>query len=125
MDKRNKRTILICDTDLDHSFMLEGELKNHGYDIVNITDATELIAAAKSLQPSLVLTNPDIQSFNENDVCKKLMSDMNLPLILLLDRSSTHRSQIGDCQADDVITKPAEAGNLLTLIKKHISLHQQ
>jgi DNA-binding response OmpR family regulator len=125
MDKRVKRTILICDTDLDHSFTLEGELKNHGYDVVNITEATELVASAKSLQPSAILANPDIQGFNEYDVCKKLIRDLNIPVVLMLDRNSTRRAQIGDCPAADVITKPAEAGNLVTLIKKHISLQQQ
>ena len=125
MDKRVKRTILICDTDLDHSFTLEGELKNQGYEVINITDAMELIASATSLQPSLILVNPEMKGFNEYDVCKKLMKDMNLPVVLLLDRNSTHRAQIDQCQPDDVITKPAEVGILQMLIKKHISLHEQ
>ena len=125
MNKRNNRTILICDTDLDHSFTLEGELKNQGYDVVHITDATQLVASAQSLQPSVMLVNPDMQGFNEYDVCKKLQQNMNIPVVLLLDSSSTHRAQIDVCQPDDVVTKPAETGNLLTLIKKHISLHQQ
>jgi DNA-binding response OmpR family regulator len=125
MDKRTKRTIVICDTDLDHSFTLEGELKNHGYDVVNITDATELVSSVQSLQPSAVLVNPDMKGFNEYDVCKKVKIDNEIPVIFLLDKNSTHRASFDICTPDDVITKPDASGNLIMLIKKHVSLHQQ
>ena len=125
MDKRVKRTIVICDTDLDHSFSLEGIFKNHNYDVVNITDATELVSSVQSLQPSVVLANPDMQGFNEIDVCQKIKQGLGIPVILLLEPNSTHRAQIATCQADDVINKPDSSGNLIMLIKKHISLHQQ
>lgn len=118
------RTILICDTDLEHSFTLEGELRNRDYEVVNINDATELISTVKSLRPSAVLVNPDMKGFNEYDVCKHVKKDLGIPLIFLLDKNSTHRAQLDDCKPDDVVTKPAEAGNLLNLILKHIATHQ-
>ena len=125
MDKRVKRTIVICDTDLDHSFTLEGMLKNHNYDVVNITTPAELFRTVKSLRPSVVLANPDMQGFNEQEVCQKIKNELSIPVILLLEPNSTHRAQIDTCQADDVITKPDSSGNIIMLIKKHISLHQQ
>jgi DNA-binding response OmpR family regulator len=125
MDKRVKRTIVICDTDLDHSFTLEGMLKNHNYDVVNITTPAELLRTVKSLRPSVVLANPDMQGFNEQEVCQKVKNELSIPVILLLEPNSTHRAQIDTCQADDVITKPDSSGNIIMLIKKHISLHQQ
>ena len=124
MEKRANRNIVICDTDLDHSFTLEGELKNQNYDVVNITDASELVGVAQSLRPSAILVNPDMKGFNENEVCRKIKGNLNVPVLLLLDRNSTHRAQIGDCQADDVLTKPTEIGNLLTLLRKHIAINQ-
>lgn len=125
MDKRVKRTIVICDTDLDHSFGLEGMLKNHDFDVINITDATELVRSVESLQPSVVLVNPDMQGFNEYDVCKKIRNGHGIPVIFLLDKTSTRRAQLDDCKPDDVVTKPDSSGNVIMLIKKHISLHQQ
>jgi DNA-binding response OmpR family regulator len=124
MNKRTNRTIVICDTDIDHSFTLEGNLRDRNYDVVNITDATELVATVRSLLPSIVLANPDMQGFNEYDVCKQIKKELNIPFLLLLDRTSTHRAQLGNCEPDDVLTKPAEAGNLVNLVEKHISLHQ-
>jgi DNA-binding response OmpR family regulator len=125
MDKRLNRTIVICDTDMEHSFTLEGELKNHDFDVVNITDATELVRSVQSLRPSVVLVNPDMTGFNEYDVCKKIKNDLGIPLILLMDSHSTHRDTLSDCEPDDVMTKPANTGNLVMLIQKQISLHQQ
>jgi DNA-binding response OmpR family regulator len=123
MDKRVKRTIVICDTDLDHSFTLEGEFKNSGFDVVNITDAAELLSSVKSLQPSVVLVNPDVNGFKDQEICQKIKMDLGIPVILLLDPNSTHRADLDTCRADDVITKPDNSGNILMLIKKQIALH--
>jgi DNA-binding response OmpR family regulator len=124
MDKRISKTVLLCDNDADHSFTLEGELRNKDFDVIVINDATELSKSSKSLKPVAVLVNPDMKGFNEYDVCKDIISDLNIPVILLLDRNSTHRAQIGDCKADDVLTKPVEADNLANLINKQMAWHK-
>lgn len=124
MDKRDRKLVLICDNDKDHSFTLEGELRNRDYEVVIASNANELVESARSLRPVTVLVNPDLQGFNEYDVCKHLMNEMNIPVVLLLDRNSTHRATIGDCQADDVVTKPVEADNLANLVAKHMAWHQ-
>jgi CheY-like chemotaxis protein len=133
MDKRDQKLVLLCDNDADHSFTLEGELRNRDFEVVIITDATELLTSAKSLRPVAVLANPDMKGFNEYDVCKHLMNDMNIPVILLLDSQSTHRATLnshsthnaGECQADDVVTKPVrEVDNLVNLIQKQMAWHQ-
>ena len=123
MDKRDRRTVLICDNDADHSYTLEGVLRNYDYEVVVINDATELLATAKSLKPTAVLANPEMNGFNEHDVCKYIMQGMRIPVMILLDRHSTHRAQIGDCRADEELTKPVAPDTLLTLIAKQITLH--
>lgn len=124
MDKRNRKLVLICDNDTDHSFTLEGGLRNRDYEVVVITDATELLTSAKSLRPVTVLANPEMAGFDEEVVCKTLIHEMNVPVILLLNKNSTHRDIIGDCRADDVVTKPAEVDNLANLIAKQMAWHQ-
>lgn len=125
MDKRDQKLVLICDNDTDHSFTLEGELHNRNFEVVVITDATELVPTAKRLRPVAVLTNPDMHGFNEYDVCKYVMNEMNIPVILLLANNSTHRAQVGDCRADDVVTKPVkEVDNVANLINKQMSWHK-
>jgi DNA-binding response OmpR family regulator len=124
MDKRLAKTVLICDSDADHSFTLEGELRNKDYEVVHLKDASELLRSAESLRPVAVLVNPDVNGFNEYDVCKQVMTELNIPVILLLDKNSTHRAQIGDCRANDVVVKPAEAGILANLLDKQMALHK-
>ena len=124
MDSRMQKTVLICDNDADHSFTLEGELRNREFEVVIITNATELLKSAKSLKPVAVIANPDIKGFNEDDICENLVNEMNIPVILLLDRNSTHRANLGDCRADDVVTKPVEADILANLINKQMAWHK-
>jgi DNA-binding response OmpR family regulator len=124
MDKRVQKTVLLCDSDSDHSFTLEGELRNRDFEVVIITDATGLLKSAKSLRPVAVLVNPDVAGFNENEVCNTLMTELNLPVILLLDKNSAHRASIGDCRADDVTVKPVEADILANLINKQMAWHK-
>lgn len=125
MDKRVEKTVLICDNDADHSFTLEGELRNRNFEVIIISDAKELVASAKSLHPVAILVNPDMKGFNEDDVCKHLMTDMNLPVLLLMAKNSTHRAMVGNCKADDVVTKPVvEVDNVANLINKQMALHK-
>ena len=130
MDKRVTKTVLICDNDPDNSFTLEGELRNRNYEVIIINDATELESSARSLRPVAVLANPDIEGFNEYDVCKYVKAELNIPLLLLVDKNSTHRATLntqeaGSCQADDVISKPVRVvENVINLIEKHMVFHK-
>lgn len=132
MDKRVSKTVLICDNDADHSFSLEGELRNRHYEVIIINDATELEGSARSLQPVAVLANPDMKGFNEYNVCKYIKGELNIPLLLLVDKNSTQRAGLnsqaageGDCRADDVIIKPVKvAENVINLIEKHMAFYK-
>ena len=124
MDKSDRKLVVICDNDADHSFMLEGELRNRNFEVVLLTDGTALLESVKSLRPGALLANPDAPGFNEFDVCKQVMKEMNIPVLLLLNKRSTHRATIGDCKADDVITKPVEADSLANLLRTQMAWHQ-
>ena len=135
MEKREKKLVVICDNDPDNSFALEGELRNRNYEVVIITDATELERSVRSHRPVAVLANPDMNGFNEYDVCKYVKNEMNIPLLLLIDKHSTHRAGLnsqsthapdgGNCQADDVISKPVRVvENVINLIEKHKAFNQ-
>lgn len=129
MDNRSTKTVLVCDNDPDNSFTLKNEMQNRNYDVIIINDATELESTARSLRPVAVLANPDMKGFNENNVCKYIKNELNIPLLLLVDKNSTHRSTLntqpphetGSCQADDVISKPIKVvENIINLIEKHM-----
>src|SRR5688500_3824808 len=118
----NKGIILICDNDDAHLQQLRSELENAGLYLEVLQDAAGLVSRAQRLNPGLIIVNPDVQAFKEYDVCKHLMKDLNVPVILLLDKNSTHRSQVDECRVEDVLTKPVEIRNLLNLIEKHLTI---
>lgn len=119
---KNNRRLLLCDHDEAAIQELQKELQNRGYEAEVLRDATQLIKRVRSYQPTVVLANPEIDGFNEYDVCKYVMKEMGLPVILLLEPHSTTRAQIDECRASDVAIKPVEINNLSNLIEKHITI---
>lgn len=120
----NRRTILICDNDYAFLNEMEKSLANEGYDVDTIDNAADLIPSSIRLRPHIIIVNPDMQAFNDYDVCKHIIKEQRIQVILLLDRHSTTRSQIDECEVEDVITKPVEINNLVNLLAKHISVDQ-
>lgn len=120
----NRTTVIICDSDQQELERLRNGLVSDEFDVAILTDATNLEALAVQRQPSIVIVNPEVHAFNEYDVCKKLMNEQNIPVLLLVEDQSTHRASIGECRADEVLIKPVKTDNLLNLIHKHMSIHQ-
>ena|SRR5437763_11555821 len=121
----NKITLVVCDEDMDELDRIRQFMENRNeFELEIIQDASELVNEAKRRQPCIVLVNPEMKAFNEYDVCKKLMKDAHIPVMLLVASDSTHRDSIEDCTADDVVTKPVEVNNLLNLVMKHMTVHQ-
>lgn len=121
----NKTTIIICDNDSTEVSRIQQGLSSHDeFNLIVLNDALQLESTAIERQPSVVIVNPEVHAFNEYDVCKQLMKDRDIPVLLLLAPDSTHRAQIDECRTNDVLTKPVELNNLINLLHKHMSVHQ-
>ncbi|HEY0066714.1 MAG TPA: response regulator [Flavisolibacter sp.] len=117
-----KRIVLVCDNDAEALQQVSEGLRQSGYEVKTVNDASTLISTAEKGGVSVVIANPEMTAFNENDICSKLIGEMGLPLILLLDRNSTHRAIVGDCQLEDTVTKPVDHDILANLVSKHIAM---
>src|SRR4051812_18965542 len=115
----NNRTVLLCDNDYASSNEIQAILEQKGYDVDTIDKASDLIPTVIRFHPNVIIVNPDMEGFNESDVCKHIMQDLEIPIILLVDAHSTARARVGDCLAEDVVTRPVHAGNLANLVAKH------
>lgn len=135
MEKRSKKLVIICDNDADNSFALEGELRNRNYEVVILTDATDIENSTRSLRPVAVLANPDLPGFNEDDLCRVVKNELNIPLFLLVDKHSTYRAGFynqstqtpptAGCEADEVVSKPVRVvENVVNLIENHKAINQ-
>lgn len=120
----NRRTILVCDNDYAFLNEMEKSLAVEGYDVDTIDNAADLIPSSIRLRPNIIMVNPDMQGFNDYDVCKHIIKEQRIQVILLLDKHSATRALIDECEVEDVITKPVEVNNLVNLLAKHISVDQ-
>jgi DNA-binding response OmpR family regulator len=118
----NRGLVLLCDFKDDHFEQIKNSLEEEGMSLEAINDATELIPVSLRHRPGLLIVNPDMPAFNEYDVCKQLIKALNVPVILLVDKNSTTRAQVGDCVVDEVVTKPVEIANLLHLVETHLAI---
>lgn len=75
MYNKSEQTTVFCDGDLDHSFSLEVSLRDRGYNVVNISGATEVADTVTRMLPSVKVANRDIQGFNEHHVCKSIKKE--------------------------------------------------
>jgi DNA-binding response OmpR family regulator len=117
-----KSRIIICEQDEELVKEIKSSLENKNYNAEVVTDATQLVTRSERLKPAVVVINPDMTGFNDYDVCKKIMKDLNIPVILLLEKNSATRVHIDDCRPEDVFTKPFNVEDLANLISKQVTL---
>ncbi len=113
---------MVCDNDAEALQQVGEGLRQSGYEVKTVNDASMLVSTAQKGGVSVVIANPDMPAFNEDDICSRLIREIGLPLILLLDRNSTHRAVVGECQVEDTVTKPVDHDLLANLVSKHIAM---
>ncbi|MGZ3838284.1 MAG: response regulator [Flavisolibacter sp.] len=118
------RSVLICDNDYSFLNEMEKGLAGGNFDVDTLDNAIDLIPSALRLRPQVVIVNPDLQGFNEFDVCKQLIEGQHIEVILLLDKHSAARARIGDCEAEDILTKPVKIKDLIHLLEKLMAVDQ-
>src|SRR5919206_3713889 len=115
---KTKKSALLFDSEKSSISEIEALLVKEGFYVESLTDAQQLIARAESIKPSVVIANPDATGFNGETVCEKIKNELRIPVMLLIDKSSTTRDYYGNCRADDVISKPVDFNGVLNLIEK-------
>ena len=119
---KSRGIVLICDNEDEHLSEIRNTLENEGISIEIVTDASELIPRAIRIRPGVIIVNPAMKAFNEYDVCKNILQDMDVPAIMILDKNATTRARIDECEIEDVLTKPVNLRNLVNLISKHLTI---
>jgi len=112
-------TILIIEDDETIVMGLEAALEFHGYTIVAAANGSEGLARLEQERPDLVILDlmlPDIDGY---DVCRKIRDRHDqIPIIMLTAKSQESDKLLGfQLGADDYVTKPFSAMELLARIK--------
>jgi len=93
-------------------------LQKEGYEVVEAEDGNVALTKFASTKPDLILLDLMLPGKSGNDVCREIRLDSNVPIIMLTAKDAEIDKVVGlEIGADDYVTKPYSARELLARIK--------
>ncbi len=110
--------ILIVDDEPQIRRLLRATLTAHGYTTVEAASGAEALRMATTEHPELIILDLGLPDIDGTDVIRRVREWSSVPIIVLSVRSA-EREKIDalDHGADDYVTKPFGAGELLARIR--------
>lgn len=113
--------ILIVEDEIDLAKMVGKYLKNEGFDINIANDGEEALDKFRSFKPQLVLLDIMLPKIDGMELCRIIRSKSDVPVIMLSAKNGDIDKVLSlGLGADDYITKPFSAVELIARVKAHI-----
>jgi two-component system KDP operon response regulator KdpE len=113
--------ILVVDDDPSIRQSLQQELAVSGYTTVSASDGLEGVRAFESHAPDLVLTDLSMPRSDGFDLISAIRAKSRTPIIVLSVRGDdSDKIRALDLGADDFVTKPFSAGELLARVRAQL-----
>lgn len=110
--------ILLIEDDPKIARFLELELKHEGYEVALAQEGRGGLEMAKELTPDLILLDIMLPGLNGMEVCRRIRTFSEVPIIMLTAKDQTMDKVMGlDLGADDYVTKPFAIEELLARIR--------
>jgi two-component system, OmpR family, KDP operon response regulator KdpE len=110
--------ILVVDDEPNILGAMEPLLRSHGYEVITAMSGRGAIAAAAREQPDLIVLDLGLPDMDGVEVCRTVRDDGGSPIIVLSARGGeADKVQALDAGADDYVTKPFGAEELLARIR--------
>jgi CheY-like chemotaxis protein len=131
-----KQRILIIDDNRSLVLAAERVLQKNGFEVLTAFDGLEGFEKARREKPALILLDIVMPQVDGYEVCRKLKSDSNtaqIPVIILSVKGEIDESKAAPavgleevdmaykCGANNVLTKPVTAQDLLDVVKNELS----
>lgn len=113
--------ILIVEDEVDLSKMVGKYLSNEGFEISEAHDGREALNKFERFKPQLVLLDIMLPKLDGMEVCRIIRSESQVPVIMLSAKNGDLDKVLSlGLGADDYITKPFSAMELIARVKAHI-----
>jgi excisionase family DNA binding protein len=119
-----KRQVMIVDDDPDALALMETILSDEGFELIKVSNATEVGLKAAQLLPDLILLDFLMPEINGFEVCKALRDNELTRSIPIMAVTCLTKEQdierIFDCGADEYLAKPFRVDQLLDKVRELI-----
>jgi len=113
-----KTCVLIVDDEVSILRYLQGILRGEGYEVVSASNGQEALRLAEEENPALIILDIMMPKLGGFEVCRKVREWLQSPIIMLSARDDEQdKVKCLDLGADDYITKPFGAEELLARIR--------
>ena len=120
----SKQCVMIVDDDADALAMTEKILASEGYELIKVSNATEVGLKAAQMGPDLILLDFLMPEVNGFDVCKALRGNdltRGIPIMALTCLTKEKDiERIFECGADEYLAKPFKVDQLLEKVRELI-----
>ncbi len=120
----SKQRVMIVDDDPDARALIEDILTDEGYELIKVSNATEVGLKAAQLTPDLILLDFLMPELNGFDVCKALRQNeltRSIPIMAVTCLSKEDDiERIFECGADEYLPKPFKVEQLQEKVQELI-----
>jgi two-component system, OmpR family, response regulator MprA len=110
--------VLVVEADAEIADVLRRSLRQEGHEVRTAGDGVEALDAAEEFIPDLVVLDLGLPRLDGVEVCRRIRSESDVPILILTARSDTEDRVEGlDSGADDYLVKPFERSELLARIR--------
>jgi two-component system response regulator MprA len=110
--------VLVVEDEEDIAHFIRRGLLYKGYEVDVALDGEEALAAARDRPPDLVVLDLMLPGLDGVEVCRRLRTDGDVPIIILTARDAVSDKVEGlDAGADDYLTKPFAFDELLARVR--------
>jgi two-component system KDP operon response regulator KdpE len=118
MTDKEKLRILIVDDERTVRRFLKAALVSHDYSVFEAVNGKEALELAVSAHPDAIILDLGLPDMDGTDVTRKVRKRSKVPIIILSVREDeADKIEALDAGADDYLTKPFDAGEMLARIR--------
>jgi two-component system alkaline phosphatase synthesis response regulator PhoP len=121
-----KTRLLVVDDEPKIAEVLKLYLEREGFQVVSAANGKQAIEKATTIVPALIILDLNLPDMDGLEVCRAIRKHSDVPIIMLTGRGEEVDKIVGlEVGADDYVTKPFSAREVLARVKAVLRRHIQ